>query len=133
MGVRAPSLGVEGAQQNNVFESLTWKAARRAMLWPLAAAVVVALGALAGMQLVQDDRPFAATLMVGAVAFLGATIANLLVSRATAAQSQALRDPLTGLPNRALLDDRIEQEASSRSTRRSGGPSIRRTRTAGKT
>ena len=99
-----------------MLDNLTWKAARRALPWPVATAIVVAIGALAAMELVRDDRPAAAIVIVASVSFLGAAISNVLVRRASAAQSRALRDPLTGLPNRALLDDRVEQ-ALARSQR----------------
>jgi len=47
-----------------VLESFTWKAARRSLAWPSATAIVVAIGAVTATQLVQDDRPVAAAIIV---------------------------------------------------------------------
>jgi diguanylate cyclase (GGDEF)-like protein len=53
-----------------------------------------------------------------ALALVAATVAVKLDSRMRTARSQALRDALTGLPNRVLLEDRIE--LALRGARRSG-------------
>jgi len=71
----------------------------------LAAALAVAAGAAA-----MRESSVAGIVLVAAVATAVAAVFALhLVGRTRAAESLALRDTLTGLPNRALLDDRLDQ------------------------
>ena len=80
---------------------------RRGLVWPLAAFVLITLGVFAGLQLGRDGRVVTAVGIAGMLAFFGGIATHVLVTRVRSAQGLALRDPLTGLPNRALLDDRI--------------------------
>ena len=78
---------------------------------PLAALVFIAGAAAVSLQ-ARPDHVIAALVVVGLIAGACGIALDLRLRRA---ESQALRDPLTGLPNRALLDDRIEQALRSAS------------------
>jgi diguanylate cyclase (GGDEF)-like protein len=81
---------------------------------PLAALVFVA-GAAAVTLRAEPPRVLGALVVL---AFLAATVVVALDRRMRMARSEALRDPLTGLPNRVLLEDRIGQ--ALRSAQRTG-------------
>jgi diguanylate cyclase (GGDEF)-like protein len=86
------------------------------LAWALSLAALVFVAGAAAV-LLRTDPP----LVVGALvvlAIVAATVAAKLDRRMREARSQALRDALTGLPNRVLLEDRLQQALAG--ARRSG-------------
>jgi diguanylate cyclase len=76
------------------------------LAWALSLAALVFVAGAAAVVLRTDPRLVVGALVV--LALVAATVVVKLDSRMRTARSQALRDPLTGLPNRVLLEDRLE-------------------------
>jgi diguanylate cyclase (GGDEF)-like protein len=89
----------------------SWKASVRAH--PAANAAVAAAAAcaaaLGGAEAVKSPSPNALMVVLGVAAVAAAAFVARISCRARRAESLALRDALTGLPNRSLLDDRLHQ------------------------
>jgi diguanylate cyclase len=86
--------------------------------WALSLAALIFLaGLVAGLLRETPDRAIG-TLAI--IAFIAGGVGVILNWRLGRAHSDALRDPLTGLPNRVLLEDRIEQ--ALRRSRRTNEP-----------
>ncbi len=78
-------------------------------LTAITAGAGAALAVGVGAWTTQESSAVAILIVVSVAATVASLFVLRLAARATAAESLALRDALTGLPNRALLDDRIDR------------------------
>jgi len=77
------------------------------LAWAFSLAALVFIAGAAAVSL--QERPDRVVAALAVVGFVAGVCGLALDWRLRSARSDALRDPLTGLPNRMLLDDRLEQ------------------------
>jgi diguanylate cyclase (GGDEF)-like protein len=92
----------------------------RRLGWALAAAVLAGAAVVTGALLYESTRALYAVLAGAGFAAVAALATDRLAFHLQKAQVAAVSDPLTGLPNRVLLRDRVEQAV--RRSSRSGEP-----------
>jgi len=88
------------------------------LAWALSLAALVFIAGAAAVSL--EENPDWAVVALAIVGLVAGACGLALDWRLRRARSDALRDPLTGLPNRVLLEDRIEQ--ALRRSQRTGEP-----------
>ncbi len=81
----------------------------RRLLAVVVAATTACLAVVSGAFAIQEWNAVGLVVAVAVAAIVAALLAFRLADRARTAESLALRDPLTGLPNGTLLADRLEQ------------------------